>query len=70
MHQYQKKTKKMSEYNGIRKITATFTDEQMDRFLAVFGQMNRSKLIRDLLMKAVREKELEKIFQENPNFDK
>jgi metal-responsive CopG/Arc/MetJ family transcriptional regulator len=60
----------MSEYNGIRKITATFTDEQMDRFLAVFGQMNRSKLIRDLLMKAVREKELEKIFQENPNFDK
>jgi len=59
MHQYQKKTKKMSEYNGIRKITATFTDEQMDRFLAVFGQMNRSKLIRDLLMKAVREKEQE-----------
>jgi metal-responsive CopG/Arc/MetJ family transcriptional regulator len=49
----------MSEYNGIRKITATFTDEQMDRFLAVFGQMNRSKLIRDLLMKAVREKEQE-----------
>jgi metal-responsive CopG/Arc/MetJ family transcriptional regulator len=59
MHHYQKKTKKMSEYNGIRKITATFTDEQMDRFLAVFGQMNRSKLIRDLLMKAVREKEQE-----------
>ena len=59
MQQYQKKTKKMSEYHGIRKITATFTDEQMDRFLAVFGQMNRSKLIRDLLMKAVREKEQE-----------
>ena len=59
MQHYQKKTKKMSEYNGIRKITATFSDEQMDRFLAVFGQMNRSKLIRDLLMKAVREKEQE-----------
>lgn len=59
MQHYQKKTKKMSEYNGIRKITATFNDEQMDRFLAVFGQMNRSKLIRDLLMKAVREKEQE-----------
>lgn len=57
MQVYQKKVKKMSEYNGMRKITATFNDEQMDRFLAVFGQMNRSKLIRDLLMKAVREKE-------------
>jgi hypothetical protein len=59
MQHYQKKTKKMSEYGGIRKITATFSDEQMDRFLAVFGQMNRSKLIRDLLMKAVRDKEQE-----------
>lgn len=65
MQHYQKKVKKMSEYNGIRKITATFNDEQMDRFLAVFGQMNRSKLIRDLLMKAVREKEMENKLQQN-----
>jgi metal-responsive CopG/Arc/MetJ family transcriptional regulator len=43
----------------MRKLTATFNDEQMDRFLAVFGQMNRSKLIRELVMKAVREKESE-----------
>lgn len=69
MQHYQKKTKKMSEYNGIRKITVTFNDEQMDRFLAVFGQLNRSKLIRDLLMKAVRDKELAKVFEENHNFD-
>ncbi len=67
MQHYQKKIKKMSEYNGIRKITATFNDEQMDRFLAVFGQMNRSKLIRDLLMKAVREKEEENKLQQNGN---
>jgi metal-responsive CopG/Arc/MetJ family transcriptional regulator len=59
MQHYQKKIKKMSEYNGMRKLTATFNDEQMDRFLAVFGQMNRSKLIRELVMKAVREKESE-----------
>jgi len=65
MEQYQKKIKKMSEYGGIRKITATFTDDQMDRVLGAFGQMNRSKLIRELVMKAVREKELEKVFQEN-----
>jgi len=64
MHQYQKKTKKMSEYYGMRKITATLTDEQMDRFLAVFGQVNRSKLIRDLLMRAVRDKEFEKVMQQ------
>ena len=70
MHHYQKKVKKMSEYHGMRKLTATFTDEQMDRFLAVFGQMNRSKLIRELVMKAVREKELKKVFEENSNFDK
>jgi metal-responsive CopG/Arc/MetJ family transcriptional regulator len=65
MEQYQKKIKKMSEYGGIRKITATFTDDQMDRVLGAFGQMNRSKLIRELVMKAVREKEVEKSFQEN-----
>jgi len=64
MQQYQKKVKKMSEYNGMRKITATLTDEQMDRFLAVFGQVNRSKLIRDLLMRAVRDKEFEKVMQQ------
>ena len=70
MEQYQKKIKKMSEYGGIRKITATFTDDQMDRVLAVFGGTNRSKLIRDLVMKAVRDKELAKVFEENHNFDK
>jgi hypothetical protein len=67
MQQYQNKVKKMSEYHGMRKLTATFTDEQMDRFLAVFGQMNRSKLIRELVMKAVREKEFEINFQQNQN---
>ena len=61
MEQYQKKGKKMSEYGGIRKITATFTDDQMDRVLGAFGGENKSKLIRDLLMKAVREKEQEVI---------
>ena len=61
MEQYQKKGKKMSEYGGMRKITATFTDDQMDRVLGVFGGENKSKLIRDLLMKAVREKEQEVI---------
>ena len=65
MEHYQKKGKKMSEYEGMRKLTATFNDEQMDRFLAVFGQMNRSKLIRDLVMKAVREKEMENKLQQN-----
>jgi muramoyltetrapeptide carboxypeptidase LdcA involved in peptidoglycan recycling len=65
MEQYQKKIKKMSEYGGIRKITATFTDDQMDRVLGAFGGENKSKLIRDLLMKAVREKEVEKVFQKN-----
>ena len=67
MQQYQKKVKKMSEYHGMRKLTATFTDEQMDRFLAVFGQINRSKLIRELVMKAVREKESEINLQKNQN---
>lgn len=60
MEHYEKKIKKMSEYNGLRKITATFSDEQMDRFLKAFGHINRSKLVRELLMKAVREKEAEK----------
>lgn len=57
MQHYEKKIKKMSEYQGLRKITATFTDDQMDRFLKAFGHINRSKLVRELLMKAVREKE-------------
>jgi metal-responsive CopG/Arc/MetJ family transcriptional regulator len=57
----------MYEYHGMRKLTATFTDEQMDRFLAVFGQINRSKLIRELVMKAVREKESEINLQKNQN---
>ena len=67
MQHYQKKIKKMSDYNGMRKLTATFNDEQMDRFLAAFGQMNRSKLIRELVMKAVREKESEINLQQNEN---
>jgi metal-responsive CopG/Arc/MetJ family transcriptional regulator len=57
----------MSDYNGMRKLTATFNDEQMDRFLAAFGQMNRSKLIRELVMKAVREKESEINLQQKEN---
>jgi len=67
MQHYQKKIKKMSDYNGMRKLTATFNDEQMDRFLAAFGQMNRSKLIRELVMKAVREKESEINLQQKEN---
>jgi metal-responsive CopG/Arc/MetJ family transcriptional regulator len=67
MQHYQKKIKKMSDYNGMRKLTATFNDEQMDRFLAAFGQMNRSKLIRELVMKAVREKENEINLQQKEN---
>ena len=59
MQQYQKRTKKMIDYGDQRKISFVLTEEQMNRYLRVLGQLNRSQLMRDLLMKAVREKESE-----------
>jgi hypothetical protein len=70
MQVYQKKTKNMIDYSGNQKISFMIANDQFDRYLRVLGHLNRSQLMRDLLMKAVREKELEKVFQENSNFDK
>jgi metal-responsive CopG/Arc/MetJ family transcriptional regulator len=60
----------MIDYSGNQKISFMIADDQFDRYLRTLGHLNRSQLMRDLLMKAVREKELEKVFQENSNFDK
>jgi len=70
MQVYQKKTKNMIDYSGNQKISFMIADDQFDRYLRALGHLNRSQLMRDLLMKAVREKELEKVFEENSNFDK
>jgi hypothetical protein len=70
MQVYQKKNKKMVDYSGNQKISFMIADDQFDRYLRALGHLNRSQLMRDLLMKAVREKELEKVFQENSNFDR
>lgn len=59
MQHYQKRTKKMIDYGDQRKISFVLTEDQMNRYLRVLGQLNRSQLMRDLLMKAVREKENE-----------
>jgi hypothetical protein len=64
MQVYQKKNKKMVDY-GNQKISFMIADDQFDRYLRALGHLNRSQLMRDLLMKAVREKELEKVFEEN-----
>jgi len=70
MQVYQKKSKKMVDYSGNQKISFMIADDQFDRYLRALGHLNRSQLMRNLLMKAVREKELEKVFQENSNFDR
>jgi hypothetical protein len=49
----------MIDYGDQRKISFVLTEDQMNRYLRVLGQLNRSQLMRDLLMKAVREKENE-----------
>ena len=59
MQHYQKKTKKMVDYSGNQKISFMIPDDQFDRYLRALGNLNRSQLMRDLLMKAVREKEQE-----------
>lgn len=70
MQVYQKKSKNMVEYSGNQKISFMISDDQFDRYLRALGHLNRSQLMRDLLMKAVRDKELAKVFEENHNFDK
>ena len=59
MQVYQKKIKKMVDYSGNQKISFMIPDDQFDRYLRALGNLNRSQLMRDLLMKAVREKEQE-----------
>jgi hypothetical protein len=61
MQHYQKKLKKMVEYSGNQKISFMIPDDQFDRYLSALGHLNRSQLMRDLLMKAVREKELARV---------
>jgi len=60
MERYQKKSKKMVNYGGNQKISFMISDDQFDRYLKALGQLNRSQLMRDLLMKAVREEESKK----------
>lgn len=67
MQQYQKKIKKMVNYSGNQKISFMISDDQFDRYLRALGKLNRSQLMRDLLMKAVREKEQDNILQQNEN---
>ena len=59
MQHYQKKIKKMVDYSGNQKISFMIPDDQFDRYLRALGGLNRSQLMRDLLMKAVREREQE-----------
>lgn len=59
MQVYQKKLKKMVDYSGNQKISFMIPDDQFDRYLRALGNLNRSQLMRDLLMKAVRDKEQE-----------
>ena len=59
MQVYQKKLKKMVDYSGNQKISFMIPDDQFDRYLRALGNLNRSQLMRDLLMKAVREREQE-----------
>jgi metal-responsive CopG/Arc/MetJ family transcriptional regulator len=59
MQVYQKKIKKMVDYSGNQKISFMIPDDQFDRYLRALGNLNRSQLMRDLLMKAVRDKEQE-----------
>lgn len=59
MQHYQKKLKKMVEYSGNQKISFMIPDDQFNRYLSALGNLNRSQLMRDLLMKAVREREQE-----------
>lgn len=59
MQVYQKKIKKMVNYSGNQKISFMIPDDQFDRYLRALGNLNRSQLMRDLLMKAVRDKEQE-----------
>jgi len=59
MQHYQKKLKKMVDYSGNQKISFMIPDDQFDRYLRALGNLNRSQLMRDLLMKAVRDKEQE-----------
>ena len=59
MQVYQKKIKKMVDYSGNQKISFMIPDDQFDRYLRALGNLNRSQLMRDLLMKAVREREQE-----------
>ena len=59
MQHYQKKIKKMVDYSGNQKISFMIPDDQFDRYLRALGNLNRSQLMRDLLMKAVRDKEQE-----------
>ena len=59
MQVYQKKIKKMVDYSGNQKISFMISDDQFDRYLRALGNLNRSQLMRDLLMKAVRDKEQE-----------
>lgn len=59
MQVYQKKSKNMVDYSGNQKISFMIADDQFDRYLRALGHLNRSQLMRDLLMKAVREREQE-----------
>jgi metal-responsive CopG/Arc/MetJ family transcriptional regulator len=49
----------MVDYSGNQKISFMISDDQFDRYLRALGNLNRSQLMRDLLMKAVRDKEQE-----------
>jgi metal-responsive CopG/Arc/MetJ family transcriptional regulator len=53
------RNKHSKEWVEWAKLATTITRKDMDRFLEAFGTANRSELVRNLVLKAIEEKEEE-----------
>jgi hypothetical protein len=51
----------MVEYNERISVSTDLTREQLDKFIELFGNTNKSKIIRSIILDAMAKKECEQI---------